>query len=153
MTDVSSRPHTTPTRLPVKTEPRIITLFFTHRWGPRRISYHLRVKRSAVERVLNRNQMPGLAHTDQATVLVVRRKLPVRYERTCRGIWSMWISSNRVESLMVGAGVGLVGTRLNTAARVLYAFAQHAREGVVPEGSGFFITLLMIIPSWRIPRF
>ena len=80
LTDRSSCPHTSPGRLPRRTEHRIIGLRFTHRWGPHRISYHLSLPRSTVGRVLARYRMPHLANIDQATGLPVRRPKPVRYE-------------------------------------------------------------------------
>lgn len=40
LTDFSSRPHTSPTRLSRKREARIISLRHTRRWGPHRIAYH-----------------------------------------------------------------------------------------------------------------
>jgi len=50
MTDVSSRPRSCPTRSPQRLERRIIKLRYCRRWGPHRISYHLRVPRSTVGR-------------------------------------------------------------------------------------------------------
>lgn len=85
LTDRSSRPHSSPTRLPRKREHRIISLRFTRQWGPHRISYHLGIPRSTVERVLTRFRMPKLAHIDQATGLPVRKPAPVRYERAQPG--------------------------------------------------------------------
>ncbi|QKT08392.1 IS481 family transposase [Gordonia sp. X0973] len=80
LTDRSSRPQSSPRRLARKVEQRIIGLRFTRRWGPHRIAYHLDLNRSTVGRVLERYQMPLLAHLDQATGLPVRRPAPVRYE-------------------------------------------------------------------------
>lgn len=40
-TDRSSRPATSPNRLPSRTESRIIGLRFSHRWGPHRVAFHL----------------------------------------------------------------------------------------------------------------
>ena len=80
MTDLPSRPHTTPTRTPTRLERRIVKLRYCRRWGPHRISYHLGVPRSTVGRVLQRYRMPLLAHLDQATGLPVRRPRPLRYE-------------------------------------------------------------------------
>ncbi|VEG75624.1 insertion element IS2 transposase InsD [Actinomyces slackii] len=79
--DRSSRPSTSPGRLPSKTERRIIAMRFTRRWGPHRIAYHLNLHRSTVGRVLSRYRMPLLAHIDQATGLPVRRPAPARYEK------------------------------------------------------------------------
>lgn len=78
--DLSSRPHHSPARLPAKRERRILALRINRRWGPHRISYHLHIPRSTVGRVLNRYQMPLLAHIDQMTGLPVRKPAPVRYE-------------------------------------------------------------------------
>lgn len=83
--DRSSRPHTSPSRLPKRTERRIVALRFTRRWGPHRIAYHLHLNRSTVGRVLNRYGMPKLANIDQATGLAVRRTKPVRYEVAAPG--------------------------------------------------------------------
>ncbi|WP_040519018.1 IS481 family transposase [Gordonia neofelifaecis] len=80
LTDRSSRPRSCPTRLPRRTEQRIVKLRHTRRWGPHRIGFHLKVPRSTVGRVLARYQMPLLAHLDQATGLPVRRPAPRRYE-------------------------------------------------------------------------
>jgi transposase InsO family protein len=85
MTDVSSRPHTFPTRSSRRVERRIVKLRHCRRWGPHRISYHLGIPRSTVGRVLARYRMPLLAHLDQATGLPVRRPKPIRYEATAPG--------------------------------------------------------------------
>ena len=85
MTDHSSRPRSCPTRLPVRLERRIIKLRHGRRWGPHRISYHLKVPRSTVGRVLARYRMPLLAHLDQATGLPVRNLKPHRYEAAVPG--------------------------------------------------------------------
>ncbi|WKK73170.1 IS481 family transposase [Rathayibacter oskolensis] len=81
MTDHSSRPRTSPTRLPSRLERRIIGLRFARRWGPHRIVFHLGLARSTVGRVLARFRMPLLAHVDQTTGLLVRRPPVVRYEK------------------------------------------------------------------------
>ncbi|RWZ50082.1 IS481 family transposase [Labedella phragmitis] len=80
LTDRSSRPASSPGRLPRRTERRIVALRFTHRWGPHRIAYHLQLHRSTVGRVLARYRMPLLAAVDQSTGLPVRKPKPVRYE-------------------------------------------------------------------------
>ena len=85
LTDRSSRPLTSPTRLPRKTERRIVSLRFTSRWGPHRIAYHLRLHRSTVGRVLARYRMPKLANIDQSTGLPVRKPKPKRYEVAAPG--------------------------------------------------------------------
>ena len=85
MTDRSSRPRRSPTRLPRRSEHRIVALRFTRRWGPHRIGYHLHLNRSTVERVLARYRMPKLVWLDQATGLPARRPKPVRYEKSAPG--------------------------------------------------------------------
>jgi transposase InsO family protein len=85
LTDRSSRPRRSPSRLPKRTERRVIALRFTRRWGPHRIAYHLGLARSTVGRVLARYRMPLLHHLDQATGLPVRRVRPRRYEKTSPG--------------------------------------------------------------------
>ena len=85
LTDRSSRPHRSPSRLPQRFERRIVALRVTNRWGPHRIGYHLGLPRSTVGRVLARYRMPLLVHLDQATGLPVRRSRPVRYEAASPG--------------------------------------------------------------------
>jgi transposase InsO family protein len=85
LTDRSSRPWRSPTRLSQRLEHRIVALRFTRRWGPHRIGYHLGLNRSTVERVLARYRMPKLVYLDQATGLPVRRPKPVRYEKAAPG--------------------------------------------------------------------
>jgi len=85
LTDRSSRPLRSPSRLPMRTERRIIALRFTRRWGPHRIAYHLHLHRSTVGRVLDRFRMPLLQNIDQATGLPVRRPKPARYEKSLPG--------------------------------------------------------------------
>lgn len=82
LTDRSSRPQRSPRRTARRTERRIVALRFTRRWGPHRISYHLGIPRSTVERVLNRYRMPLLASLDRATGLPVRKQAPIRYEKS-----------------------------------------------------------------------
>ena len=74
-----------PTRLPQRTERRIVALRFTRQWGPHRIGYHLGIPRSTVGRVLGRYRMPNLSHIDRSTGLPIRRPRPVRYEMTAPG--------------------------------------------------------------------
>jgi transposase InsO family protein len=85
MTDVSSRPYSSPTRTSKRLERRIIALRFTRRWGPHRIAFHLHLARATVGRVLQRYRMPVLAHVDQNTGLPIRKPKPVRYERAMPG--------------------------------------------------------------------
>lgn len=85
LTDRSSRPRTMPTRLPQRTERRIVALRFTRQWGPHRIGYHLGIPRSTVGRVLARYRMPNLTHIDRSTGLLVRKPKPIRYELDAPG--------------------------------------------------------------------
>lgn len=85
LTDRSSRPHRSPSRLPHRVERRIIALRFARRWGPHRIAYWLGLHPSQVWRVLHRYRMPLLAHLDQATGLPARRPRPSRYEKQSPG--------------------------------------------------------------------
>ena len=57
--DRCSRPHSSPTRLAKRREHRIISLRFTRQWGPHRISYHLGIPRSTIERVVTRHDTPA----------------------------------------------------------------------------------------------
>lgn len=83
--DRSSRPLRSPNRLAMRRERRIVSLRFTRKWGPHRLSYHLGIPRSTIERVLARYRMPKLVHLDQATGLPVRKPAPTRYEMTAPG--------------------------------------------------------------------
>ncbi|MBF4616207.1 IS481 family transposase [Curtobacterium sp. VKM Ac-1376] len=85
MRDRSSRPVSSPNRLPTRLERRIIALRITRRWGPHRIAFHLHLARSTVGRVLARFRMPLLRNIDQITGLPVRRPKPVRYEKSRPG--------------------------------------------------------------------
>lgn len=85
LTDRSCRPATSPSRLPRRTERRVVALRFTRRWGPHRIAYHLGLHRSTVGRVLARYRMPLLTHLDSTTGLPVRKPKPIRYEVAAPG--------------------------------------------------------------------
>ena len=73
MTDRSSRPHSSPRRIPVRAERRIIKVRLARRWGPARIAYLLGLVPSTVHRVLARHGLARLAHLDRATGQPVRR--------------------------------------------------------------------------------
>jgi transposase InsO family protein len=73
MTDRSSRPHRSPTRIPMKRERRIISLRVNLRWGPERIGYRLGIQPSTVHRVLSRYGLAKLKWQDRATGRTVRR--------------------------------------------------------------------------------
>lgn len=73
MQDRSSRPRTSPRRVPTRTERRIIAIRFNRRWGPDRIAYLLGLHPSTVHKVLSRYKMARLAWLDRATGRCVRR--------------------------------------------------------------------------------
>lgn len=73
MQDASSRPHTSPRRVPVRTERRILGLRVSRRWGPARIGYKLGIHPSTVHKVLSRYGASKLAWQDRATGRVIRR--------------------------------------------------------------------------------
>lgn len=83
--DRSSRPHTSPNRLLLRTERRIVALRVTRRWGPHRIAYHLHLPQSTVSKVLGRYRVPLLGHIDVNTGVRIRKTKPVRYERANPG--------------------------------------------------------------------
>jgi|GEM_PF-5663995 len=81
----TSRPQHRPTRLCRKREHLIISLRLNRNWGPHRISYHLGIARSTVERVLIRCRMPKPAHLNQSTGLPGRQPISVRCEKQAPG--------------------------------------------------------------------
>ena len=76
MAERSSRPHTSPRRIPARTERRIIKVRVLRQWGPARIAGLLGLTPSTVHRVLARYRLARLSHLDRATGRVIRR-----YER------------------------------------------------------------------------
>lgn len=128
MHDRSSRPWTSPARLPSRTERRIIALRFTRRWGPHRIAFHLRLARSTVGRVLARFKMPLLRNIDQATGLPVRRPAAVRYEKERPGELAH-MDIKKLGRIPDGGGhrvVGrIAGNRNNKKKGRGYAFLHH----------------------------
>lgn len=129
LTDRPSRPHISPGRLSARRERRIVTLRFTRRWGPHRISYHLGIPRSTVGRVLARYRMPLLHHLDQATGLPVRKPKPVRYEKETPGEL-VHVDIKKLGRIPDGGGwrmLGLqAGKRNNNKQGLGYAFLHHA---------------------------
>ncbi|GAA1786452.1 IS481 family transposase [Leucobacter iarius] len=129
LTDRSSRPHYSPARLPRKREHRIISLRFTRRWGPHRISYHLGIPRSTIERVLARYGMPKLTHIDQATGLPVRKPTVVRYEKSAPGEL-VHVDIKKLGRIPNGGGHRMfgrtIGNRNNQKRGLGYAFLHHA---------------------------
>jgi len=135
MTDRSSRPHSSPSRLPSHTERRILALRSVRRWGPHRIAFHLHLDRSTVGRVLARFRMPLLQHLDQATGLPVRRPKPVRYEKAQPGEL-VHIDIKRLGRIPDGGGWRKLGrtegNRNNKKQNRGYAFLHHAERRPLP---------------------
>lgn len=131
LTDRSSRPHTSPGRIPKKREHRIISLRFNRRWGPHRISYHLGIPRSTVGRVLERYRMPRLDHIDQASGLPVRKPRPTRYEMTHPGEL-VHVDIKKLGRIPDGGGwrkLGRATGRRNSGPRGIgYAYLHHALD-------------------------
>jgi transposase InsO family protein len=129
LTDRSSRPHVSPSRLPQRTERRIVALRFTRRWGPHRIGYHLGIPRSTIGRVLDRYRMPLLAHLDQATGLPVRKRKPVRYEVSAPGEL-VHVDIKKLGRIPDGGGHRMlgrtIGNRNNKRRGKGYAHLHHA---------------------------
>jgi len=128
LTDRSSRPSSSPLRLPRRTERRIVSLRFTRRWGPHRIAYHLGLHRSTVGRVLSRYRMPLLTHLDQATGLPVRRAKPTRYEMTAPG-QLVHVDIKKQGRIPDGGGHRMFGRRARPHLKRSspgYAFLHHA---------------------------
>ncbi|MGJ1774731.1 IS481 family transposase [Clavibacter sepedonicus] len=129
MTDRSSRPHRQPTRTSRRRERRIVALRFTRRWGPHRISYHLRIPRSTVERVLRRYRMPLLTHLDSATGLPVRRSPARRYEHSSPGDL-VHVDIKKLGRIPDGGGHRVLGRQAgrknNPRTGRGYAFLHHA---------------------------
>lgn len=127
--DHSSRPHSSPTKTPIRTERRIVALRFTHRWGPHRIAYHLHLARSTVERVLRRYQMPKLAHVDRATGLPVRAVKPIRYEHAAPGDL-IHVDIKKLGRIPDGGGHRvhgrIIGNRHNKKRGRGYSYLHHA---------------------------
>jgi len=87
MSDRSSRPRRSPSRLHQRTERRIIGLRVSRRWGPARIAYHLGLNTSAVHKVLTRYRCPRLKWVDPATGTRIKtsRASKNRYEHDAPG--------------------------------------------------------------------
>ena len=128
MTDRSSRPHRSPTRLSRRIERRVVALRVTRRWGPHRIGYHLDLPRSTVGRVLARYRLPLLAHLDRATGARVRRPRPVRYE-VARPGQLVHVDVKKLGRIPDGGGHRVLGRRAGERNRMRghgYAFLHHA---------------------------
>jgi transposase InsO family protein len=70
--DRSSRPHTSPRRLPAERERQIIDRRNSELEGPHPIGWALGIAPSTVHKVLRRNNLPRLGDIDRATRTVVR---------------------------------------------------------------------------------
>lgn len=130
--DRSSRPHTSPHQLSRKREHRIISLRFTRRWGPHRISYHLGIPRSTVGRVLSRYRMPLLAHLDRATGLPIRAPKPVRYEKAFPGEL-VHVDIKKLGRIPDGGSWRAYGKGSTQHHRALRATNKAARAGANPS--------------------
>jgi transposase InsO family protein len=129
LTDRSSRPRHSPSRLSRRTERRIVALRFTRQWGPHRIGYHLHLPRSTVGRALARYRMPLLVHLDQATGLPVRKPRPVRYEMARPGEL-VHVDIKKLGRIPDGGGHRVLGRqagkRNSRKHRRGYAYLHHA---------------------------
>lgn len=135
MDDRSSRPHRSPSRCDRRLERRIVKLRYRRRWGPHRISYHLKVPRSTVGRVLARYRMPLLAHIDQATGLAVRKPKPHRYEAAAPGDL-VHVDIKKLGKIPDGGGWRVFGRGSEQARRAGAAADRAARRGA-PSSRGY----------------
>ncbi|MFV0133980.1 IS481 family transposase [Streptomyces sp. HMX87] len=122
MSDVSSRPHTSPRRTPTRTERRIIKVRVLRRWGPARIAHLLHLVPSTVHRVLTRYGLARLAHLDRATGRVIRR-----YERDKPGEL-VHVDIKKLGNIPDGGGHKVLGRQAGRAKRssVGYSYLHTA---------------------------
>lgn len=130
--DRTSRPRHSPARLSKRREHRIISLRFTRRWGPHRLSYHLGIPRSTIERVLARYRMPLLSHLDQSTGLPVRTPRAIRYEKQIPGEL-VHIDIKKLGRIPDGGGWRIHGRGSDQQRRTLQLTNRAAREGGKPS--------------------
>lgn len=135
LTDRPSRPASSPNRLPVKRERRIVALRFTRRWGPHRIAAVLGIARSTVGRVLARYRMPRLDHVDQATGLPARKAKPVRYEAVAPGDL-VHVDIKKLGKIPDGGGWRVHGRGSAQAKHAKSGRDRTARQGAKP-GRGY----------------
>ena len=135
MTDLSSRPHSCPSRSAQRLERRIIKLRYCRRWGPHRIGYHLGVPRSTVGRVLARYRMPLLAHIDQSTGLAIRRPKLVRYESAAPGAL-VHVDIKKLGKIPDGGGWRAFG-RTSAQHRQAQAASDRAARTGAPASRGY----------------
>ena len=122
MADRSSRPATSPRRLPRRTERRIVGLRVSRRWGPARIAFRLRLNPATVHRVLTRYRLPRLADCDRATGRPIRR-----YERSAPGEL-VHVDVKKLGNIPDGGGHKILGRAAGrkTRAGAGYAFIHNA---------------------------
>ncbi|MDZ4235871.1 MAG: IS481 family transposase, partial [Dietzia sp.] len=128
MTDRSSRPYRSPTKLDRRTERRIVAIRFNRRWGARRIAWHLGLNPATVGRVLARYRMPRLSHLDRNTGLPVRKPKPIRYEAAAPGD-IVHVDIKKLGRIPDGGGHRMLGRhagRRNRRAGTGYSFLHHA---------------------------
>lgn len=135
LVDRSSRPLSSPNRLPISRERRIIALRFTRGWGPHRIAALLGIARSTVGRVLARYGMPRLDHVDQATGLPARKPRPVRYEAAAPGDL-VHVDIKKLGKIPDGGGWRVHGRGSAQAKRAKSGRDRTARQGAKP-GRGY----------------
>ena len=128
LTDRSSRPHRSPSRLPRRTERRIVALRVTRQWGPHRIGYHLGLPRATVGRVLGRYRTPLLVHVERAAGARLRAPEPARYDPEHPGEL-VHVDIKKLGRIPDGGGhrvLGRVaGTRNNRKRARGYAYLHH----------------------------
>ena len=132
MLDRTSRPRSSPGRLPVRTERRIIGLRVSRRWGPARIAYRLGLHPSTVHKVLTRYRMPRLSWTDPATGCRLRAEpKPRRYEHAAPGEL-VHMDVKKLGRIPDGGGHRVhgraKGTRIKKAAKPGTAFLHSALD-------------------------
>ncbi|MGW0991708.1 IS481 family transposase, partial [Streptomyces sp. NPDC002486] len=122
MSDLSSRPHTSPHRTPTRTERRIIKVRVLRRWGPARIAHLLHLVPSTVHRVLTRFGLARLTHLDRATGRVIRR-----YERARPGEL-VHVDIKKLGNIPDGGGHKVLGRQAGRAKRssVGYSYLHTA---------------------------
>nr|WP_108872384.1 IS481 family transposase [Tessaracoccus timonensis] len=135
MVDRSSRPRSSPHRLPQRTERRIVELRVTHRWGPARIAYRLGLNPSTVHKVLRRYNCPPLRWVDSATGCRIKtsRADTRRYEHLTPGDL-VHVDIKKLGRIPHGGGHRVLGraegvrNKVGTAAnrRLGYAFLHNA---------------------------
>jgi transposase InsO family protein len=117
LADRSSRPQTSPRRLPATREQAILAYRAAHRVGPHRIGWALGEARSTVSAVLARHRVPRLWELDRPT------GTPVRYQRQSPGEL-VHIDVKRQGRIPEGGGHRMLGK-------------DCARGGRVHQGLGY----------------